>query len=153
LWLCAAGEREAGSLDDAFELFAALHEAGRLLPDDDDRLRDALERNARIIDSAAFEIPTSLSEASAGRGRDAHARLGALVDVRLHMSVDGDEVWVAIATRTADGRYVEEALRDVLFRIAFDAAGAEVSEPRADWPSGSLAWFEVARLGLREPPT
>ena len=56
-WLCAAGERDAGSSDDAFELFVGLHEAGRLLPDDDDRLRDALERNVRIIDGAAAENP------------------------------------------------------------------------------------------------
>jgi hypothetical protein len=28
---------------------------------------------------------------------------------------------------------------------------AEFWKPRADWPSGDLAWFEVARLGLREP--
>jgi hypothetical protein len=76
-----------------------------------------------------------------------------LIDARLHVSAPGDEVWVAIATQAVDGRFVEERLRDVLFRVVFDAARAEVAEPRADWPSGSLAWFEVARLGLREPPT
>jgi hypothetical protein len=61
-------------------------------------------------------------------------------------------VWVAIATRAADGAFVEERLRDVLFAIVFEAARAEISEPRPDWPSGALEWFEVARLGLREPP-
>lgn len=152
-WLCAAALREAGSADDAYEVFAALHDAGRLLPDDDDRLRDALERNARVIDAAASEIPSTLTEASAHRGRDVAVRLGELVDARLHVSPAGDEVWVAIATQAADGRFVEERLRDVLFRLVFDVARAEVSEPRADWPSGSLAWFEVARLGLREPLT
>jgi hypothetical protein len=152
-WLCAAAQREAGSPDDAYELFAALHAAGRLLPDDDDRLRDALERNVRVIDSAAAEIPVLLARANARRGRDVTARLGELVDMRLQVSLAGDEVWVAIATQAADGRFVEERLRDVLFRLVFDVARAEVSEPRADWPSGSLAWFEVARLGLREPPT
>ena len=39
----------------------------------------------------------------------------------------------------------------MLFRLVFDTSEAEVWEPRADWPSGELAWFEVARLGLREP--
>lgn len=151
-WLCAAAQREAGSPDDAYEFFAALHAAGRLLPDNDDRLRDALERNARVIDAAAAEIPALLERASARRGRDVTARFGELVDTRLHVSPVGDEVWVAIATQAADGRFVEERLRDVLFRLVLDAARAEVSEPRADWPSGSLAWFEVARLGLREPP-
>jgi hypothetical protein len=66
------------------------------------------------------------------------------------MSDDGGEVWVAIATRTTDGSFVREPLRALLFATALEAAGAEVSEPRADWPSGALKWFEVARLGLRE---
>jgi hypothetical protein len=61
-------------------------------------------------------------------------------------------VWVA-ATQAPDGRFVAERLRDVLFRLVFDVAPAGRSEPRADWPSGPLAWFEVARLGLREPPS
>ncbi len=152
-WLCAAALREAGSADDAYELFTALHTAGRLLPDDDDRLRDALERNTRVIEAAAGEIPSVLAEASASRGHDVSVRLGELIDARFHVSGVSDEVWVAIATQAADGRLVDERLRDVLFRVVFDAAGAEVSEPRADWPSGPLAWFEVARLGLREPPT
>jgi hypothetical protein len=38
-----------------------------------------------------------------------------------------------------------------LFRIAFDVAAAQISEPRFEWPTGPLEWFEVARLGLREP--
>jgi hypothetical protein len=152
-WLCAGAEREQGSRDDAFEVFAALHTADRLLPDDDDRLRDALERNVRVIDAAAREMPSMLVEASAERSRDHVALLGELVGVRLHVSSSGDEVWVAIATQSADRGVVDERLRDVLFRLAFDAAGAEVWEPRADWPSGPLAWFEVARLGLRESLT
>jgi hypothetical protein len=150
-WLCAGAQRAAGSAEDAYEHFIALHNAGRLLPDDDDRLRDALERNARVIDAAAAAIPQALADALAHRGRDVHVHLGEFVDARLHATVAGDEIWVAIATQTADGRFVDERLRDVLFRVVFDAAGAELWEPRADWPSGELAWFEVARLGLREP--
>lgn len=149
-WLCAAAQREEGSGDDAYKHFAALHEAGRLLPDDDDRLRDALERNARIIDAATAAIPDSITEALARRGHDVTVRVGELVDMRLHATVAGDEIWVAIATQASDGRFVDERLRDVLFRLALDAADAEVWEPRADWPSGELPWFEVARLGLRD---
>ena len=78
-------------------------------------------------------------------------RFGDLVNARLHVPAAGDEIWIAIATQAVDGRFVDERLRDVLFRVVFDAAEAEVWEPRADWPSGELAWFEVARLGLREP--
>jgi hypothetical protein len=139
------------SADDAYEHFVALHDGGRLLPDDDDRVRDALERNARIIDAAAAVIPEALADALARRGRDVALRFGELVDARLHATAAGDEIWVAIATQAADDRFVDERLRDVLFRVVFDAAEAELWEPRADWPSGELAWFEVARLGLREP--
>jgi hypothetical protein len=150
-WLCAGAQRAAGSADDAYEHFIALHAAGRLLPDDDDRLRDALERNARIIDGAAAVIPEALADALARRGCDVRLRFGQLIDARLQATAAGDEIWVAIATQAVDGRFVDERLRDVLFRLVFDAAGAELWEPRADWPSGELAWFEVARLGLRDP--
>jgi hypothetical protein len=34
-----------------------------------------------------------------------------------------------------------------------DTSEADLWEPRVDWPSGELAWFEVARLGLRESPS
>jgi hypothetical protein len=150
-WLCAGAQREEGSGDDAYEHFVALHDAGRLLPTDDDRLRDALERNARIIDAVTAAIPEALADALARRGRDVTMRFGDLVDARLHATAAGDEIWVAIATQAVDGRFVDERLRDVLFRLVFDAAEAELWEPRADWPLGELAWFEVARLGLREP--
>ncbi len=152
-WLCAGAQREEGSGEDAYELFAALHRAGRLLPDDDDRLRDALERNARIIDDAADSIASVLADAFDHRGRDVAVSFGGLIDARLHVTAPGEEVWVAIGTQAADGRFVEERLRDVLFGLVLAAAEAELWEPRADWPSGELAWFEVARLGLREPPS
>jgi hypothetical protein len=148
-WLCAGAQREAGSGEDAYEIFAALHYAGRLLPDDDDRLRDELERNARIVDDAADSIRVILADAFANRDRDVTACFGGLVDGRLHITAPGEEVWVAIATQATDGRFVEERLRDVLFGLVLEAAEADLWEPRADWPSGELAWFEVARLGLR----
>lgn len=135
------------------ELLTALHRAGRLLPDDDDRLRDALERNVRIIDDAANSIASVLAEAFDHRGRDVAVSFGGLIDTRLHVIAPGEEVWVAIATQAADGRFVEERPRDVLFGLVLAAAETELREPRADWPSGELAWFEVARLGLREPPS
>lgn len=152
-WLCGAALREQGARNDPYELFVALHDAGRLLPDGDDRLRDAAERNARIIDAAADSIEGALKDASEHTGQDVPLRLDGLVDLRLHVTAPGDEVWVAIATRATDERVVEEILRNVLFRLVFEAAGAELWEPRPDWPSGQLAWFEVARLGLRELPS
>jgi hypothetical protein len=151
-WLLAGSQRESGSRDDAYQLFAGLHEAGRLLPDEDDRLRDVLERDARVIAATRTEAPLALEAASAAPERDVAVRLAGLVEARLFVSAAGDEVWVAIATRAADGIFVADGLRDLLFAIVFDVAGAEVWETRSDWPSGPLEWFEVARLGLREAP-
>jgi hypothetical protein len=76
-----------------------------------------------------------------------------MVDACLHVTSPGDEVLIAIATQATDGRFVEERLRDVFFGLVLDAAEAELWEPCADWPSGEHAWFEVARLGLRESPS
>ncbi len=94
--------------------------------------------------------PPCWHERSSKPGQDVSARFGGAVDARLQAGESGEELWVAIATQAPDGRFVEERLRDVLFRLVFDAAEAEAWEPRADWPGGELAWFEVARLGLRE---
>jgi hypothetical protein len=96
-------------------------------------------------------MPEAVAGALACRGRDVTVRFGGLVDARLHATAAGDEIWVAIASQAFDGRFVDERLRDVLFRLVFDAVEAELWEPRADWPLGELAWLEVARLGLREP--
>jgi hypothetical protein len=150
-WLLAGAQRVAGSRDDAYEVFVGLHEAGRLLPDPDDRLRDAAERDARVIAAIRTGASRALGAAAAAPATDVAIRLAGLVDVRLHVSTAGDEVWVAIATRAVDGMFIAEGLRDLLFTIVLDAAGAEIWEPRSDWPSGSLEWFEVARLALREP--
>ncbi len=53
-WLCAGAQREEGSGEDAYEIFAALHRAERLLPDDDDRPRDELERIATQATDGRF---------------------------------------------------------------------------------------------------
>jgi hypothetical protein len=148
-WLLAGAQRAAGSHSDAYEVFVALHAAGELLPNDDDRLRDVFERDARVLIAARAEAPPAL--VAAAPETDVVIRFGELVDARVLVSAAGDEVWVAIATRAADGAFVADGLRELLFAILFEAAGAEVSEPRPDWPSGPLEWFEVARLGLREP--
>jgi hypothetical protein len=149
-WLLASAQRAAGSLGDAYEVFVALHEAGELLPSEDDQLRDVFERDARVLAPARAEAPSALVAAAAPE-TDVVIRFGELVSARLFLSAAEDEIWIAIATRAADGAFVAHGLRELLFAIVFDAAGAEVWEPRADWPSGPLEWFEVERLGLREP--
>jgi hypothetical protein len=150
-WLLAGAQRESGSREDAYGVFVALHEARHLLPTHDDRLRDVFERDARVLAAARAEARPALEAAAAAPDSDLLIRFGELVDARLLLSASGDEVWIAIATRAADGGFMAEGLRDLLFAIVFDAAGAEIWEVRPDWPSGPLEWFEVARLGLREP--
>lgn len=61
-WLCAGAMRMEGSDDDAYEIFAALHAAGRLLPDGDDELRDRAERNARILEGAAEMMRDAIAD-------------------------------------------------------------------------------------------
>lgn len=107
------------------------------------RLRHGRWRGATWLEEEAA--------AGAARERDVAIRFAELVDAGLFVSAAGDEVWVAIATRPADGALVADGLRELLFAIVCDAAGAEIWETRSDWPSGPLEWFEFARLGLREP--
>ncbi len=113
---------------------------------------DSATRSSAMRASSTTQ-PTPSPRPSTTPSHDAAAtsRFGGLIDARLHVPAAGDEIWVAIATQATDRRFVEEPLRDVLFRLAFDATEAELWEPRADWPLGELAWFEVARLGLRDP--
>jgi hypothetical protein len=84
-WLCVGAQHEEGSADDAYEMFAALHQAGRLLPDNDDQLRDALERNVRIVESATDTIASVLTEAFDHPPRDITLVLGGLINARLRV--------------------------------------------------------------------
>jgi hypothetical protein len=126
--------------EDAYEIFAALHRAGRLLPDDDDRLRDELERNARIIDDAADSIPSILADTFGNRDRDVTACFGGLVDARLHVTAPGEEVWVAIALWLV---YVRE--HDIANLATFDRYEACGLDPRL-----AVAEHEPCQLLARE---
>ncbi len=150
-WLCAAAPREQGSADDAYEQFAALHTSGRLLPGDDDGLRDRLEQTARTLAHARQVIPAAVAEALRERDRDVLFTVEAAIDGRLYVPAACDEAWIAISTQLPDQSFVPERLRDLLFVIAQEAAQAVLAEPRADWPTGELEWHEVARLALRDP--
>jgi hypothetical protein len=64
--LCAVRRREEGSDDDAFEWFAELHQDGRLLPTEDDRLRDQSEEALRSfgrLKEALFDLAPAVFEA------------------------------------------------------------------------------------------
>lgn len=149
-WLCAGAKRIDGSPDDAFEHFTSLHSSGRLLPTSDDELRDRAEESARTIAEARSIIPKTLATAMDRRDEDVVFALTPGISGRLHVPTPGDELWIALSTRMADGRFVPNGLRDVLFAITLEPAQAIDAEPRPDWPTGQLEWHEIARLGLRE---
>lgn len=80
--------------------------------------------------------------------------LGGLVDARLLVSADGDEVLVAMATRAADGLFVADGLRDLLFAIVREAAGRdlEAAQRLAVWPARVVrgrGWGSASRLSDR----
>lgn len=81
-------------------------------------------------------------------GTDANLDLGEGVVARAHCSA-ADEIWVALPTRTASGAELNERFRALLFAIFEQAIGPVASEPRPDWPSGPLAWYEAARFYVR----
>jgi len=60
-----------------------------------------------------------------------------------------EEIWIAVSTRDVNGRGVNARLRDTIFAVFDRAVGDAEWDFTADWPTGPLHWFEVARLGLR----
>jgi hypothetical protein len=151
-WLLAAGLRRAGSSDDAYCHFERLHDAGRLLPTDDDAARMRLEAAARRYRAFATEVPASVGEARRHLGESVDARLGGDIPCRLLLvpGHDVDELWVAVGIVTADGKGVEPRERDMIFALVEAAAGRGDWEAVSEWPGAELRWFEVARYGLLE---
>lgn len=151
-WLLAAGLRRAGSSDDAYCHFERVHDAGRLLPTDDDVARMRLEAAARRYRAFAAEVPALVSEARRHLGESVAARLGGDIPCRLLLvpGHDVDELWVAVGIVTADGNGVEPRARDMIFALVEAAAGRGDWEAISEWPGAELRWFEVARYGLLE---
>jgi len=145
-WLLAGAIREEGSADDAFEVFEDLYETGRLLPEPADDLRDRAEFVARILAAAAAQIPAWVD--SLPMGEEANLDLGDGASVRAYCTAQ-DEIWVAVPTRTATGTVLDERVGALLFAIVEQAIEPADYEPRPDWPSGALAWYEAARFYIR----
>ena len=76
VWLCAARRREEGSDDDAFAWFADLHAKGRLLPTEDDRLRDRAEAAIRLHRGLTAELLQLGDDALSHQGTEMTAHLG-----------------------------------------------------------------------------
>ena len=151
LWLVAVARREDQSENDAFAVFARLHQAGRLLPSDDDRCRIEFEQGAELLARVRRDIVPLLAAAREAPGTDAGLDLAGFVPARAQsMRAAGiEELWMAVSTRDAAGEGVPVRLRDMIFAIAEQLLVPAEWEPRADWPGGRLEWFEVCRLAIR----
>lgn len=151
VWLCAVRRREEGSDDDAFTWFAELHQDGRLLPTDEDRLRDQAEealRSFRRLSRALFElIDVARDEPAIEHDTELDGWLPGRALV--FRGEDVEEIWCAISVRAADGNFIRPALRDLLFAALEEHLAPAVFEARSDWPTGDVGWFEAVRFGMR----
>jgi hypothetical protein len=150
LWLCGARRRQEGSEEDAYAWFSALDERGELLPNDDDMIRYRAEGALRVYKLLQSELFKHADDALAGEGSERMIDLGGMLPCRLLIRGRGvREIWCALSLRSCDGSFVKEELRDVLFADLGQHLGAEICEPRYDWPIGQLNLFEAVRLFLR----
>ena len=151
VWLCAAHRREDDSDDDAFVWFSKLHVSGRLLPDDDDRLRDAAEAVLRLFRDLEEDLHRAADRALGDKGTELRVDLGDYLPCRLLVVEDNgvEEIWCAISVRATDGAFPTERLRELLFASLGEYLSAGDFEARTDWPSGDVEWFEVVRLWMR----
>ena len=149
VWLCGAHKHEDGSEDDAYIWFAGLHASNRLLPDDDDRLRDRAEAVLRFHKLLTAELCALVDSARTKPSEEVAAELGGWITCRVlvvrHPGMD--EIWCALSTHGNDDGFVSERQRDLLFAELERHLGVEI-EPCYEWPTGDLKWFEVVRFGL-----
>lgn len=146
VWLLAAETREEGSRDDAYEYFQRLHVASKLMPTDDDQLRDRAETPARFYASLMAQAPAILEMARGSPGSEIRATIGEAVDVvvLLYREENLEEMWLAVDTRMG------ARVRDVTFAVFEQALEGAEWEFRGEWPTRELKWFEVARMALRQ---
>jgi hypothetical protein len=149
-WLLAVEKREEGSDDDAFEYFRRLHEAGRLLPTEDDRLRDQIEATVRLTRAIQEDLGVALAAARRAPRSEVHIDLANYLPARMYISPTDEleELWVAVSVRDTSGAGVNPRLRDATFAMLRQLVEPHVWEWRHDWPVGRLEWFEVAQLSL-----
>jgi hypothetical protein len=152
VWLLGAAQREEDSPDDAFEVFEGLHGDGRLLPNEEDHLRDRVEGAARLVGAIEENVPPVLTAARSRPGQETRAAVAAGLSVCVFVrgSEGVEEVWVAVPVRDEHGAQVPERVRNVVFAAFELACGGQACETRYDWPTRKLQQYEVVRLYLRE---
>jgi hypothetical protein len=133
VWLCAVHRRADGSDDDAYVWFAKLHSGDRLLPREDDHLRDRAESALRLFRILADRLQRLLNSAMVRVGVEQTADLGNYLPCRVLVRSSGgvQEIWCALSVE------LEARFPDAVFEF------------RMDWPEGEALWCEVVRLGLR----
>ncbi len=151
VWLCAVRRREEGSDDDAFEWFAELHRDGRLLPTDDDRLRNQAEEALRLFRRLRADLFELVDRARGVTGTEHASDLDHWLPSRVlvYLSDGVEEIWCAISVRAADGNFIRPEMRDLLFAALEEHLEPAIFEARNDWPTGDVGWFEAVRLGMR----
>jgi len=151
VWLCEVRRREEGSDDDAFDWFEALHRAGKLLPTDGGRLRDAAEEGIRVVRRLTADLFLLVNWALVAVANEQAVELDRWLPCRVvtYRTDDIEEIWCAISVRAADGNFIRPELRDLLFAALEGHLSPAVFEARGDWPTGDLGWFEAVRLGMR----
>jgi hypothetical protein len=151
VWLCGVHRRKEGSDDDAFAWFASLHADNRLLPSDDDRLRDRAEAALRFHKKLTGDLLGLVDAALVDVEHELTTDLGEWLPCRaLVRSDDGiQEIWCALSTCGNDGDFVSENQRDLLFAELERYLQPAMFEARSDWPVGGVKWWEVVRFGVR----
>ena len=107
VWLCAVRRRVEGSDDDAFRWFADLHKSGRLLPTDDDRLRDKAEEARLLFGYLKGDLIELVDGAGADPGVERETDLGGWLPSRVIAFEEGGvgEIWCGVCVRSADGNF------------------------------------------------
>lgn len=151
VWLCAVQRREDGSEDDAFQYFLDLHTHSELLPSGDDRLRYRAEAAIRLFRGLEADLLQLVGEALQQKGTEHVRDLGEWLPCRILVLDAGgvEEIWCALSGRGRDDTFVSEEIRDLLFASLESRLAPAEFETRNDWPTGTVEWFEVVRLGMR----
>ena len=153
LWLLAAETREEDSNDDAYEYFQYLHEAGRLLPTEDDYLRDRAEAIVRFNQQAPADVENALDDARRHAGEDQETVIGSTLPARVCVVDDGDleELWVMVSCRDTHGDYVDRKLAQVVMVYFEEQVGPGAWEAVDEWRDGrKVPHHYVAKYGLSD---
>ncbi|HVA07260.1 MAG TPA: hypothetical protein VNG12_11025 [Acidimicrobiales bacterium] len=135
VWLCAIRRREDGSDDDAFARFAQLHASRRLLPTDDDHLRDLAEEALRLDHRPTSDLFGLVDRGLAKSGTECASVLDSWFPARVLVIQYGgvEEIWCGICVRATDGAFIRPELRDVLFASLEAYVSPVVFEARDGW--------------------